>query len=77
MKQAGMATHRSALLVEHLLSLPPSLLDTPLGANACMALLDTVGCGIYGAQQPWGRILREQIAHEGDRKSTRLNSSHT
>jgi 2-methylcitrate dehydratase PrpD len=77
MKQAGMATHRSALLVEHLLSLPPSLLDTPLGANACMALLDTVGCGIYGAQQPWGRILREQIAHEGSRGKATLFGTRT
>ena len=34
MTQAVTATHRSAALVEHLLSLPPSLLDTPLGANA-------------------------------------------
>ena len=72
MTQAVTATHRSAALVEHLLSLPPSLLDTPLGANARMALLDTLGCGIYGAEQPWGRILREQVAHERSRGKATL-----
>ena len=53
--------HKSALLVEHLAALKPSLLDGSLGTNANMALLDTLGCGLYGAQQQWGRILREQM----------------
>ena len=69
---------RSEKLVEHLLSLPASLLDGPLGGNARMALLDTLGCGIYGAIQPWGKILREQIEHEGSRgKATLFGSQMT
>ena len=51
---ADQGAMKSAQLVEHLLSLPASLLDGPLGENARMALLDTLGCGIYGAIQPWG-----------------------
>lgn len=40
-----MSTHGTKL-VEHLVNLKPSLLDTPIGANATLALLDTVGCGL-------------------------------
>ena len=70
--------HKSAELVEHLLTLPPSLLGGPLGTNARMALLDTLGCGLYGAIQPWGKILREQIEHEGSRgKATLFGSQQT
>jgi 2-methylcitrate dehydratase PrpD len=65
-------------LVEHLVNLQPSLLDTSIGANAVMALLDTAGCGFYGANQPWGRILREQIISEGSRgKATLFGESAT
>ena len=75
---ADQGVMKSALLVDHLLTLPASLLDGPLGENARMALLDTLGCGIYGAIQPWGKILREQIEHEGSQgKATLFGSSKT
>ena len=75
---ADQGAMKSAQLVEHLLSLPASLLDGPLGENARMALLDTLGCGIYGAIQPWGKILREQIEHEGSSgKATLFGSRMT
>jgi len=73
--------NHSAQLVEHLAGLKPSLLDdanSALGSNATMALLDTVGCGLYGANQQWGRILREQILGEGSRgKATLFGESVT
>ena len=65
-------SHHSARLVEHLAGLKPSLLDGALGTSATMALLDTVGCGFYGAQQPWGRILRAQVMSEGSRGKATL-----
>jgi 2-methylcitrate dehydratase PrpD len=72
-----MANH-SAQLVEHLVGLQPAVLDGPLGSNATLALLDTVGCGFYGAIQPWGRILREQMLAEGSRgKATLFGESVT
>lgn len=58
-------SNHSARLVEHLASLQPALLDGAIGASAAMALLDTMGCGLYGATQAWGRILREQVITEG------------
>jgi 2-methylcitrate dehydratase PrpD len=71
-------SQHSARLVEHLAGLKPSLLDGPVGSNATMALLDTVGCGLYGANQQWGRILREQILGEGSRgKATLFGESVT
>ncbi len=73
-----MMSNHSAQLVEHLLTLPASLLQGPLDAYARSALLDTLGCGMYGAIQPWGKILREQIAHEGSRgKATLLGATST
>jgi 2-methylcitrate dehydratase PrpD len=37
-----------------------------------------VGCGLYGAIQPWGRILREQVLAEGSRgKATLFGESVT
>jgi 2-methylcitrate dehydratase PrpD len=57
-------TNHSAQLVEYLAGLKPAMLDGPLGSYATMALLDTVGCGLYGAIQQWGRILREQMLAE-------------
>jgi 2-methylcitrate dehydratase PrpD len=66
------STHHSARLAAHLASLTPALLDGPIGNYAAMALLDTVGCGLYGANQQWGRILREQILGEGSRGKATL-----
>jgi 2-methylcitrate dehydratase PrpD len=63
---------QSLQLVEHLRGLQPALLDGAIGSAAAMALLDTAGCGLYGAQQPWGRILREQIIGEGSRGKATL-----
>ena len=65
-------SHHSTQLVEHLVGLKPALPDGTLGASATMALLDTLGCGFYGAQQQWGRILRAQILSEGSRGKVTL-----
>lgn len=37
--------------------LPPAL-----AAQAKRCLLDNLGCGLFGASQPWSRIMREEIA---------------
>ena len=65
-------SNHSARLVEYLVGLKPSLLDGPIGTSATMALLDTLGCGLYGANQQWGRILRAQILEEGSRGKATL-----
>lgn len=65
-------SNHSTQLVEHLCGLQPALLDGAIGSAAAMALLDTVGCGLYGAQQLWGRILRAQIIGEGSRGKATL-----
>ncbi len=71
-------SNHSKRLVGHLAGLEPALLDGPIGTNATMALLDTVGCGLYGADQQWGRILREQVLAEGSQgKATLFGESVT
>ena len=71
-------SNHSARLIQHLVDLKPSLLDGPVGTSATMALLDTLGCGLYGANQQWGRILRAQIIDEGSRgKATLFGESVT
>jgi 2-methylcitrate dehydratase PrpD len=65
-------TNHSAQLVEHLAGLKPATLNGPIGSYATMALLDTVGCGLYGAIQQWGRILREQVLAEGSKGKATL-----
>ncbi|MGH8663992.1 MAG: MmgE/PrpD family protein, partial [Burkholderiales bacterium] len=37
--------------------LPPAA-----AAQAKRCLLDNLGCGLFGASQPWSRIMREEIA---------------
>jgi 2-methylcitrate dehydratase PrpD len=62
-------------LIEHVATLDPTLFSGPLGTNAAMALLDTLGCGLYGASQLWGRLLREQVEKEGSRGRATLFGS--
>ena len=35
-------------------------------------LLDTLGCGIYGSQTPWAKILNSLILEQGGRPETTL-----
>ncbi len=49
----------SLQLVHHLLSLTEDSVDPRLFQQAQLALLDNVGCGLFGSIQPWGKITRE------------------
>ncbi|MEI8035282.1 MAG: MmgE/PrpD family protein, partial [Betaproteobacteria bacterium] len=60
------------VMVEHLLQLPARVLEGRLGECATLALLDTMGCGLYGSQQPWGKILSDQIREEASQGKASL-----
>ena len=60
------------VMVEHLLQLPVRVLEGRLGECATLALLDTMGCGLYGSQQPWGKILSDQIREEASQGKASL-----
>ena len=56
---------RSGRMVEFLMSLKLSELPPKVVGEARIRLLDGIGCGLYGAAMPWGRITAETIYEEG------------
>ena len=57
----------SIRLVDYLMGLREDTIAPALLEHASMALLDNVGCGLYGSRQDWGRITREFVLAEGGR----------
>ncbi len=57
----------STRLVDYLMSLSEGTIAPALLDHASMAVLDNVGCGLYGSRKPWGRITREFVLAEGGR----------
>ncbi|MCC6531678.1 MAG: MmgE/PrpD family protein [Burkholderiales bacterium] len=58
---------RFARLIEYLHSLSPAQLSAEMAANARIALLDNLGCGLFGAKREWGRMITELVLEEGSR----------
>jgi 2-methylcitrate dehydratase PrpD len=56
---------RSARMVEFLMSLKLAALPPKVVSEARIRLLDGIGCGLYGAAMPWGRISAETVYEEG------------
>ena len=54
----------SARLVEYLASLSEADLAPELMQSSTIALLDTVGCGLYGSQKKWGEIAKAFVLSE-------------
>ncbi len=65
----------SGRLINFLTSLDHQTIDPMLLTHASMAVLDNVGCGLYGSMQPWGRIPREFALAEGSRGQATLYGS--
>jgi 2-methylcitrate dehydratase PrpD len=69
---------RFTRLVEYLHSLSAARLSAEMRANARIALLDNLGCGLFGAKREWGRIITELVLEEGSRgKASVYGSSNT
>lgn len=64
-------------LVEYLTSLAQSDLDAELVQSATLALLDNIGCGLYGAQQRWGQIVNDLVLAERSHGNATLYGSTT
>jgi 2-methylcitrate dehydratase PrpD len=54
-------------MVEFLLSLRLDALPPNVIRESRIRLLDALGCGLYGAVMPWGRIAAEVVYEEGSR----------
>ena len=56
---AAITGAQSRQLVEHLAHLTLSGLGTSVVRDARIRLIDGLGCGLYGAKMPWGKIITE------------------
>ena len=68
-------TSPSIHLVEYLVSMAKTDLREDLAHSASLALLDTIGCGLYGASQRWGRIVSEMVLSERSHGNATLYGS--
>ena len=57
-------TNRSKRLVEFLAGLPAENPGPALTGKATSALLDNLGCGLFGARQRWGQIVNKFVLSE-------------
>ena len=65
----------STRLLEFLVRLQHDKLAADLAQCATLALLDNLACGLYGARQPWGRIVNDLVLSEQSRGKATLFGS--
>jgi 2-methylcitrate dehydratase PrpD len=65
----------SQQMLDYVTSLTEADLTPQITQGAIGALLDNLGCGLYGARQPWGAILSEFVTGEGARGRATLYGS--
>lgn len=68
-------TSASIKLVEFIASLTAMPLRDDLAQSATLALLDTIGSGLYGANQRWGQIVNDLVLSEHTRGKATLYGS--
>ncbi len=56
--------NHSARLIEFASALPPASIPQAAFDNAKRCLLDAIGCGLFGASQPWSKIMAAQMLTE-------------
>src|SRR5436853_6137242 len=64
--KAGTTTAHARRLLEFLHQLGNEGVSAPI-EHARWCLLDSLGCGLLGAKQPWGRIISEEVLSDGSR----------
>ena len=66
MKQESLPSHSPAReLIEFVHAMSLETVPARVVTQAKWALLDTLGCAIFGSRQPWTRILAEEMLAEG------------
>ena len=56
--------HQAARLIEYLAGLSADAIPRAAVDNAKGCLLDAIGCGLFGASQPWSKIIAAQLFAE-------------
>jgi 2-methylcitrate dehydratase PrpD len=59
-----MATAHAEELIDFVAGISISKLPAEVVSQATTCLLDALGCGLFGATQPWSEILAEEMAQE-------------
>ena len=68
MKFESAATRGAAPeLLEFLQALSLASVPGPVIEHAKGCLLDSLGCGLFGSQQPWGKIMADEMCADGSR----------
>ncbi|HWP89556.1 MAG TPA: MmgE/PrpD family protein, partial [Burkholderiales bacterium] len=62
-------------LVDFLQRLEVGAVPSAVGDIAKWCLLDALGCVLFGSQQEWSRIMREEMAAEGARGNSTVVGS--
>jgi 2-methylcitrate dehydratase PrpD len=64
------SVHRAAQLIEFASALTPATIPRLAYDNARRCLLDAIGCGLFGASQPWSAIMAAQMFAEKSQGSS-------
>src|SRR5690242_9907974 len=67
MKAEELPTQRAAKLIDFCQTLTLERTPASVVANAKWALLDSVGCALFGSLQPWGKIMAEEMLAEASK----------
>jgi len=51
-------------MIEFFAALDPARLDRAVADQARRCVLDSLGCGLFGALQPWGKLMAEAVLEE-------------
>ncbi len=75
---AGAAPLPSRELLSFLHGLAANSLPPPVMEQAKWCLLDSLGCGLFGSQQPWGRLIAaEMVTEAAQGRSTLFGHART
>ena len=58
------SANHAARLIDFACTLTPDAIPTLAYSNALRCLLDAIGCGLFGASQPWSTIMSAQLYAE-------------
>ena len=61
---SSLSSNPAAKLIEFAASLPSQAIPKAAFDNARRCLLDAIGCGLFGASQPWSQIMSAQMFAE-------------
>ncbi|HZN23594.1 MAG TPA: MmgE/PrpD family protein [Burkholderiales bacterium] len=67
MKAEKLPAQHAAQLIDFCQTLTLERTPASVVENAKWALLDSVGCALFGSLQPWGKIMAEEMLAEGSR----------